>query len=117
MHRLETLPQGKAWKGTQQAGIISASQLRKQVASGRCVPCRGCGDFRVKDAKQQCLVCGIRPPKRLAAARKRFVVVVELGGGAALVHQRGDDTGVHATLSHLLVGATSIRSLQFRAAS
>ena len=76
--RLEKLPQKKAWRGAlQRAGILSASQLRKQVAKGRCVPCRGCGAFRVKDAKQQCLVCGSRPPRRHGAARKRFVVGFE----------------------------------------
>jgi len=73
--QLERLPQGVAWRDAlQQAGISSASQLRKQVARGRCVPCRGCGAFRVKDAKQQCMVCGIRPLKRMGAARMRFVV-------------------------------------------
>ena len=47
--QLEALPQGKVWRDApQQAGISSASQLRKQVARGRCVPCRGCGAFNQK---------------------------------------------------------------------
>ena len=60
----------------QQAGISSASQ-RANRWPGSPVFLAGAVAFRVKDTKQQCLVCGIRPPKRLGAARKRFVVGVE----------------------------------------